>query len=361
MSLRIKILHTTEPEFGQWKYYYEELWNKGIYHSPDYIKVLETYYGDEAELLIFGNEQEFMYHPYFKRKLDKLPFSSHKSCNLDLSSYCDIVSSWYYGGPLCSIQNGPKQNELSAKFIEEFHRYCLETNIVSEFIRFDPILDNHLPFIGLIDIQKNRETVCVDLKESEEEIWGNFEGRNRTSIRRAKKSGIKIERSTREKDIIEFSKIYAVEMERKNAPQHYRFHLPFFNKMMSCLDSKISLFLAKIDDKMIGGSLCTHAHGIVNDMLMASLFEYWKYQPNNLILYEAILWSKRNGHNIFDLQGGRDGVFKFKKSFSRTRKNFHTSSIVHNNHIYEKLCKLACEHGMGDSDFFPKYREKTSN
>ena len=132
-------------------------------------------------------------------------------------------------------------------------------------------------------------------------------------------------------------------------------------KLMSCLDSQISLFLAKIDDKVIGASLCPYAHGVVNDMLMASLFEYWKHQPNNLILYEAILWSKKNGYNIFDLQGGRPGVFKFKKSFSKTRKTFHASSIVHNDHVYEKLCKVACEQGTGDSDFFPKYREKSSN
>ena len=58
----------------------------------------------------------------------------------------------------------------------EFSKYCKDTGIVSEFIRFDPNLNNHTYFNDLMPITQNRHTVFIDLKQSKEDIWKNILG-----------------------------------------------------------------------------------------------------------------------------------------------------------------------------------------
>ena len=95
---------------------------------------------------------------------------------------------------------------------------------------------------------------------------------------------------------------------------------------------------------------------------MATLHEYQKYQANNLLLYEAMLFFKKKGVPIFDLQGGREGVYNFKKSFSKNRANFYTAGIVHNRSVYNELIRYKEKYtGSGTFDFFPQYRLKKTN
>ncbi|MFC1812820.1 GNAT family N-acetyltransferase [Thermodesulfobacteriota bacterium] len=359
MNWTVKTLHTSEPDFALWKNYYSRLEQKGIYHSPEYIRCLEKHYQDEAELFVFGNEKEYLYYPYFRRRLDKLPFS--ENCAINLSDHFDIISSWYYGGPLPS--NSRLNKLIFKEFIQVFSDFSRQERFVSEFIRFDPYLQNHSNFTELLPVSKNRESIYVDLRLPEDRIWVNMEGRARTAIRKAKKLGVKVYVSDDINDVTHFYKIYNAEMERKMAPGHYLFSQEFIMDLFKTLGSKIALICAIIDDVIIsGGVFVCEAGEAAHYYLMATDQNYIRYQANNLILHEAIRYFKKKKLKIFDFQGGREGVYKFKKSFSKNRISFFTCGIIHNLPITKKLVDYKNAHSSGLKDaFFPEYRIKNTN
>jgi len=59
------------------------------------------------------------------------------------------------------------------------------------------------------------------------------------------------------------------------------------------------------------------------------------------------------GSRIFDLGGGYgdSGLLNFKKSFSKNTADFYTYSRIHNQEVYDRLCK-----NKPETDFFPRYR-----
>ena len=359
---KIKILDSSDKRIPEWIHYYNLLENKGIYHRPEYIKVLERHSGHSAELCILEEDtHHFIYYPYFRRNLENLPFVQH--CDFPISEYFDIDSSWYYGGPLFNLDPHENEEKSNTAFVNDFSAYCIESKIVSEFIRFDPNLENHLHFEKLLPISRNRETVYVDLSQSEDEIWRNMEGKARTAIRKAKKMGVKIGVSNEKKDIEVFYKIYAAEMKRKKAPAHYRFEIPFFNELFEYLDHRIVLIYAETDGVFFSGGLFVYEEDRpAHYYLMATSYPYRNYQSNSLILYEAMLFFKKMGLGIFDFQGGREDVYNFKKSFSGHRAPFYTASIVHDQQMYDRLVKgKETSMGRDNSGFFPAYRANDSN
>lgn len=359
---KIKILDSDDKQIPEWIHYYNLLENRGIYHCPGYIKVLEGHLGYSAELCIFEKDAgHFIYYPYFRRNLENLPFAQH--CDFPISEYSDIDSSWYYGGPLSNLKPQENEEKSNTAFVNAFSGYCIESKIVSEFIRFDPNLENHLHFEKLLPISRNREIVFVDLSQSEDEIWRTMDGRARTAIRKAKKMGVKVGISSDKRDIDTFYEIYAAEMKRKKAPAHYHFAIPFFQELFENLDHRFALIYAEVDGTFFSGGIFVYEEdGPAHYYLMATSYAHRNYQSNSLILYEAMLFFKKMGLKVFDLQGGREDVHYFKKSFSKHRAPFFTASIVHNRQIYEQLVKAKDTFmGKDNSDFFPAYRVNDTN
>jgi hypothetical protein len=168
--------HTfTTEELSKWYEYFDQLQEVGPYHDPKYLTLLEQFNqgGETAELFVLDAKEGFVYYPYLHRSLESLPFDG--TTNIDLSTHRDIVSSWYYGGPIVST-NGDniKPKELAELFSIVFDEYCESHGIVSEFIRFDPNAENHAEFRCLDPIFE-RETVPVELGQSVDDIWDGFE------------------------------------------------------------------------------------------------------------------------------------------------------------------------------------------
>lgn len=339
----------SESEIEQTLSYYNDLSKKCIYHNPKYVKSIASHFNGKLEILIYEEDNNYMFYPYIKRNIDELEY---------LPSYgnYDIISSWYYGGPISKRE--PNQTFIQ-DFIDKFKNHRKNNNIISEFIRFDPNLQNHETFKSL-NPESNRKTVFVDLTKSLDTIWDEFEKRNRTSIRKAEKEEVEIEESTTEKDIGRFTEVYLKEMDAKDADEHYYFDSSEFKNMLERFENKFKLFITKYKGEFIGGGLVMREDGIAHDYLRSTLPDYWDYCPNNLLLYEELKWCKEQGDEIFDLQGGRPGVFNFKKAFSPNRGEFFIGKLIHDEEKYNMLIDDAEENGIKtDKDFFPQYRKKS--
>jgi len=345
-------------ELSEWYEYYDQLPEKGPYHNPTYLSLLEGHFEFPTEavrLFVLVDDDEFVYYPYFCRPLSETAFDPP---DLDVEGLFDIVSSWYYGGPLLS---NPERTDLAEGFIDEFSAYCREEGIVAEFVRFDPNIRNDQDFPAL-NPESNRQTVHVDLIQSLDAIWDDFSSSNRTHIRNARDAGFNVIKANDHDHVAAFHDIYSDAMEAKGASEHYRFSLEFFVEMVLDNPEIATLLISRYEDDIVGGSYLVHDGPTVNEYLRASDPDLWDLGLNNHLCYCAIEHMHERQFSRFDFQGGRPGVFQFKKAFSSDRGEFYTAQRIHDQASYDRLVESAADHGINtDTDYFPAYRKGRSN
>ena len=174
-------------DLSPWQFYYDRLVGcRSIYNHPAYVAFLASVYGDPAELFVYDEGDRCVYYPYFKRALDKLGLKVPGG--VKLAGRVDFHSSWYYGGPLPSAADLP--SNFFGHFVEAFADHAQRAGCVTEFIRFDPNLQNQRLY-PLATVSFNRESVYVDLAgRTAEAIWKEFDptGRYESSERGARAS-----------------------------------------------------------------------------------------------------------------------------------------------------------------------------
>jgi hypothetical protein len=346
-----------------------------VFHTPQYMAAFEmcppseasTNFGGEAFLFTFGNEDDFIVHPFFKRDLAKLPFYSLMPQGG--SSLYDISSPYGYAGPIEHITHSDIQESLWKGFLTEFHDFCIRSNIVTEFVRLNPFLKNHEPLLKFADgVRKSGVVIYIDLTVGEDTIWKKMKKANRNSITRARREDVEISRTKSAEDINEFVRTYDETMERRNAKKIYYFPIEFYHLLFGMLKENVSLFVARHEGKIVSGSLFVGKGSFIHYFLSGTRLEGQSPGATNLLLYEAVMWAKKQGYRVFDLGGGyslNDSLFQFKASFSKTTADFFTYRKVHDESKYRILCeatdKYHREHKLSEvlpaqSDYFPYYR-----
>ncbi len=248
------------------------------------------------------------------------------------------------------------------KFYHIFKNYCIENNIVSEFVRFHPLYNNQAYSPGDVKNYPINETVVVDLSWPPDEIWENFTSACRNKIRKARRFGVKVSQDLRFENLDRFHELYINTMERLKAQPYYHIQKNWLYRLVELLSENVALFHAKYEDRIIMSAIFLISNQFVHYFLSGSDDDTSHIAANNLLLYEVALWAKNRGKEVLHLGGGlqpRDNLFQFKASFSPLRATFFVGKAIHNAEIYEELCrrKRVAEEGHAiDSDFFPKYR-----
>ncbi len=322
-------------DIQKWWTYYQKLPEKMLsaYHRPDYFLFQERVGQGKAFLQIFSSGDRFIYYPGLLRTL---PHGEN--------GY-DIDSGWYYGGPIANFATG---KSLESFWLTEINNIRNKQGIVTEFIRFDPNVENHILLENLFDIDFNRETVVVDLDCEWERVWKNFSSQNRRNVKKAVRNDLVAEKSTSETSWETFERIYDEEMKRKNAPMHLRFNSLFFRELRQL--SNMDFFVVRKADEIIGGFIAASNKDIAHHFLSATKHNHFETRPNNLLFTEVLRHYHKAGLKMFDFQGGREGVFRFKGNFSDKRNNFYIGKKIFNQKIYNKLS------GNTETTFFPAYR-----
>ena len=106
-----------------------------VYYNPDYCKLYEESENGVCETFEYSDENGCVVNVFIKRPVPWM---------IDGVQYFDIVTPYGYGGPLV-IHSTNKQKLIKA-FLENWMEYCKKENIVCEFVRFHPLLQNYLDF-----------------------------------------------------------------------------------------------------------------------------------------------------------------------------------------------------------------------
>jgi len=271
---------------------------------------------------------------------------------------------------VCLCDSESQGKALFQDFDPRFKEYCLRKRIASEFVSLHPLLGNrkYIPDDSTLRPCRQKEVVFLDLSLSTDEIWLEINRGHRSSINKARKNGVRIEKVEPTAENLEtFKKLYYQTMKRTRAAEKWYFPQEYFSHCFECLGKdRASLFLAFVDDMPASAYLVLHAFSTAYYHFGGSDEQYYEHRPNNLLMFETALWAKRAGFSRYHLGGGvtsspEDSLFRFKSGFSKSAATLYTYQRVHDEEIYNYLCQLKKQYEVSindenQSDYFPLYR-----
>ena len=300
-----------------------------VYFTPDYYSLYQNYGDGEAQCFVFEKDGNIALYPFLKNPISPLGYQLDKE-------YYDIQGAYGYNGLIASTDDAV----FIADFWKEFDIYCNENDIIAEFMRFHPLLNNQRLASPKMKTFFSRHTVALDLSLSLDEIWTQqFSSKNRNMIRKAEKEGVTIVESD---DYETFRKLYDSTMINLNAENYYFFPQSYYDEYKASFKDKSILYFAMFNGKVIAGSMFMFSGNYAHYHLSARDREYSKYAANNLILWHGIQKAKERGCKWFHFGGGttgdeNDSLLLFKQNFSKTKTEFWIGKQVHNQEVYDSI------------------------
>ncbi len=274
----------------------------------------------------------------------------------------DAISPFEYGGPILSAPTGRSPQRLIAAAQAALSELCERLGVVSEFVRFNPVLGNHAGWRGHYKIRKSCDNVVVDLTSGTENIFANYSESQRRNIRLARRDRISIETATPSPSACQaFLDIYRATMNRLGADTSYYFSEQYFETLFRMNSSFLGCYRAISGaGEDLAALLVISAGNTAHSHLMGTSARGLKTKAGSLLYHEAILDLKTKGIEIFHLGGAapsQTGVMDFKARFSPMRRPYHVGTHIYDHDAYRALCARAgLADDTGAEGFFPTYR-----
>lgn len=323
-----------------------------IYFEPKYGKLYESI--EKGKSVVFKYEGDYgkIQHMFIKREIP---------VKVDDKTYYDLVTPYGYGGPIILECESGFKDELIHGFEAKFRNYCLENNIVSEFIRFHPIIKNHIDFKKVYEISYVRNTVATKITTNEDPMIAEFSKSARKTIRRSLRAGVTYNITRNPNNIKHFMDIYYSTMDRNKASNYYYFDKDYFEQCIVSFSDNILIVEAIYEDIVIAMGFYFVFNDMIHAHLSGTLAKYLKLSPAYIIKYATAQWAKENNIKLIHYGGGtsnseEDPLYKFKKRFTKnTEFKFFIGKQIWNETIYNKLCNI--NNVSKKTDFFPAYRK----
>ena len=330
-----------------------------VYWLSGYVKAFQIHGDGEPLLFLYEDESVRGINVVMKRDV---AMDKHFLDKISEGQYFDFATPYGYGGwivepTVLDIGGGAKVDTDITELFNSYTAWCVKNGIISEFVRYHPMLRNHEVCKSFYDVVRLGEVVHMDLS-SRDGIWENIISKNRNMIRKAIKNDVKIYNGRFPEIYKEFRTIYNGTMDKDEADDYYYFGEEFYDSILEDLPNNAQIFWAEKDGMVIAASIMLAANGRMNYHLSGSLREFSSLAPTNLLLYDAALWGNANGYKTLYLGGGvgsgEDSLFKFKRAFYKGDLNrFYIGKKIFAPEKYDELLRMR---ESTESNFFPKYR-----
>lgn len=326
---------------------------KDIHFVPEYARGFEKHEGGKVEVFRHTSAAGEVSHLFIRR-----PILVNR-----YEAYSDILTPYGYGGPVIETCEPGRETELAEEYRVAFDRYCREEKIVCNFTRFNPIFRNNEIFAGSYDeVSAIRDIVIVDLTK---DVY--HEEFDKTARKNLKKydGEISIEYDPDCARLQDFVDIYYDTMDKNNAKDFYYFDREYFERLVRENEGHVSLYHAYVGDEMIASKLLLTEGEIVYSQFGGTKKDSYGYNANPYLLSRYLLELEKDGKYKYVVLGGGvtndkdDGVFRFKKHYSKSLHKFHIGKRIYDAEIYNRICEETGVKGRAEnSDFFPAYRER---
>jgi len=331
-----------------------------VYFSPGYGAVSEQSDGGRWELAVGAGGR--ILSPYLLR-----PVPAELCDGLSLQ---DISSPYGLGGTWVSPE--VSVDEVAA-FRVAFRAAQVARGVVAEFQRIGGLLPGREALIAAerdAEIVDFSETIELVLEHTYEAFWAGAQGRHRTSVRKARKTGFTWSEGpaalTGLLDGGEFRSLYDATMRAVNAKPYYLFADRYYELLSDALGDGLRLAVVRDEAGQASAAALFMRWGDrLHYHLAGSQREAARAGANNLLLDGMIHWAFAEGIQSLHLGGGLsagDALFKFKAQFGGRRIPFTLLRAVHDRERYDALvARRAAQTDrsvdtLRSSGFFPAYR-----
>lgn len=345
----------TREEKERWNLIVKSFSDWDIYYLFEYTESMACHGDGPQYLFYYEGETSRICYPVHKKDIADFPAFQGK---LERDRYYDFSTPYGYGGPLVE---GNFNKEAQEDFFKYYLSYCRENKIVTQFVRYHPLLQNQYSLQYISEISEIKETIFMELTDPEL-IIKNMDSKNRNMVRKAEKSGIEIFCDDGE-HAEEFIQIYEKTMERLNARNYYFFEKSYYDYLRHSFGEYTKFFYAKMDQSIVSASIFFYNEQFMHYHLSGTVMEYRKYAPTNLLLYKAALWGNQQRIKKLHLGGGVgiiDSLFNFKKQFNKNgHLPFWIGRTIIDKEKYEYLLNFRQQLDPTfdkDNDYYIQYR-----
>lgn len=349
------------PSDPRWLETLRQMPRYDFHHLPGYVEIEAERRGIQGCAYVLQSDQGACLIPLL---ISSVPVTLQPTG----ASPCDALAPYGYAGPLIVAEgNERQQDEFTTLAITRLTEHLRCRNICSVMVRFHPLISVPFrPFQNLGRLVVHGETVCVDLRQSLEQMWSDTRHGFRNPINRMERQGYHFELDFAGKHLGEFMNIYHDTMLRVGAEPQYFFSEEYFRDFQRILGPGFVLAHARNPSgEIISSGIFTVCSDIVQYHLSGNILGGQGSDGSKLILHGIRKWAHENGLNKFHLGGGvgakNDSLFNFKSGFSSGRAQYSTWRMVVDEAIYDRLCGQweRQNHAAADpiKGFFPAYRK----
>ncbi|MBW3624657.1 MAG: GNAT family N-acetyltransferase [Armatimonadetes bacterium] len=346
-----------KEESEQWISRWDAWPGREVFAHPHYARL----YNDEKSRALcaaWTSGEGSVLYPFMVRDLTQEPYWPG-----DSPPASDIVTPYGYGGPF--FWGEGDREAVAQEFWKAFSSWAEERRVVSEFVRFSLFEETLLPYPG--EREEKLQNVVRLLDREPEELWMDFEHKVRKNVKKARRSGVEIERDSTGQRLDAFMEIYNHTMDRRDASKGYYFPRSYFERIQRDLPGQFMYFHAWHEGRLVSTELVLVSTENVYSFLGGTVSEAFDLRPNDLLKYEVILWARDAGKKRFVLGGGYepgDGIFRYKLAFApESVYPYFVGRRILEPRLYQTLVDTKKERMRSENrewhappGFFPAYR-----
>ena len=349
----VQILGTQQA--SEWEALLDRLPRTDLTFHPRFARIYEEKGEGQAECFIYRRGSQFVLYPYIRRFLGENPAFGES-----FRSYSDVVTPYCYGGFLHNAPDEVEARALIQAFRQAFDRHALETRIVTEFIRFHPVLATQIHSDPNLEVTLHRQNVILSLPQDEEGLLRGCRKSFRNCVRHGRRAGLELSFDQSPEAFKTFTRLYQSTMQRHHQFGYLNLKEDYFQALCSHIGE--DCLLARV---ILNGGVCAMGlflrHGDYLDyFLSASDNSMLSHFPNHFMLFEVASWCSRNGIRTFHLGGGADSLYFFKRGLSSTCIPYYLGRRTHHSEVSAHLVRHRFpglyDQGSGYISFFPPYR-----
>ncbi|HEY9661156.1 MAG TPA: GNAT family N-acetyltransferase [Allocoleopsis sp.] len=341
-----------------------------FYHLPAYLALEAQRTQSIAEAVLIQDDGNLLFLPYLLRRCGGL-FPD----DVQASELFDVVSPYGYPGLLYNPTKSGNTEFINTAFIRAAINQLIDNwidrGICNAFIRLHPILNHHLEKIySSPACQIHSETIAVDLRLPDAEIWHQTRPEHRNKINKIKRAGFTAKLVSWQEYKNDFIEIYKETMDRVGASPCYYFSSDYFSQLAEALQEQLHLGIVEFDHQIACAGLFTECGGIVQYHLGGTRQQFLHRSPTTLLFDHVRYWAKARGNQSFHLGGGvggaNDSLHHFKAGFSQKRYQFSLIRLILNETNYRHLVTLRAKQinsapeQLLQTQFFPAYRSPSA-
>lgn len=237
------------------------------------------------------------------------------------------------GGPLVENDDPGITSILIEEYVKALPKYVIYSEI-------RPVYSLQNLEAALLSSSFKREghyNLFLDIHHDPQVLWEHLHKERRRNILQAQNKGLQFREVTSNEEIKRVSELIDLTYKRKKVPLSY---LDIFESLQETLGDQVHFFAAFLDNEMIAGQVRLCYKNLVYAWFAGSNDEYFKFRPNDFLMWNVICWSHKRGYSVFDFGGGGKpgvpyGVRDYKLKYGCEMEDWGRFVRIHKPFLYK--------------------------